>query len=181
MLLLDEKMITERLEALPETLSGLLSVAMSDLRSVAALDYFSVNMLQFFDYVSEPGRCRVCLAGAVLFSRVIPFCHAHVAAVAYTNKFTRRDWRKLFGVDYLSRGHVGHAWGELVRNVKTYSELRAAAPEKIGLTQVQHAWLVDNFNVPIVGYVSDAQTPDLRDQFVAQLTELADTLRRVGL
>lgn len=87
-------------KTLPDTLSGLIDVALTDLRAIEQDKRYVVDMIQW--HRPAGGRCYVCLAGAVMAQEL------GVALDAYCWPSTVSDDLafKLLALEYLRSGKV---------------------------------------------------------------------------
>jgi hypothetical protein len=129
---------------LPDTLSGLLELALNDLRKCESDPRFKINMWRYYmiDTSEDVEQvCHVCLAGAVMAGTLgytiadlqsDPLNDPSVKCLLPENTPFES---KLMALDFLRRGHVGYAIAAMkhgaikyVHNLTTVSHDRSVTP-----------------------------------------------------
>lgn len=98
-------------DTLPDALGELLRLAVRDLNAVKADGRCSVNMHQWVQRISPRGLCSVCLAGAILVTRVMPDLPARLEAYEHfwLGRIPPSLADKLVAIDTLRLGDVAAA------------------------------------------------------------------------
>lgn len=145
---------------LPDTLSGLLRVALDDLEKVEQMPDYTINMSVWHrPYNTLRGRgCSVCLAGSMLVTRG---ASKEDNITPHSLGLSRVDTEKLFGVNRLRMGDVCAAYRCLER--AGVSQNRLTLGQRLDLSREIPSYHID------------------KQEFKSKLRTLADDLEKAGV
>ena len=98
---------------LPDTLYGLLELAMEDYEKVLQDDRYEVKMAAWHAPIEE-GKCEVCLAGAVMSKTL----RVDIDNFAYPNSFIDTIERKLLAINALRTGDIAEAGYQIGKEIQ---------------------------------------------------------------
>lgn len=172
--------MNETVDNLPNTLGELLRIALEDFKKVAAEGKYGIDMRTYIDLEYDEGaskRCVVCLAGAVLVTRIAPGAGLELARDVM-NRLREDTLYKLCAIDALRSGRLASAYGYLYG-------FRSKNVDECSALSVKECWMKEHPSARITHYIGDgpesAKDKTRREMFVMDLTRLADDLVAVGI